>query len=114
MNTGAPAGMPSLRIHRAWPASWTNSSSTNSTANFQPHSSVYAPTEMTIVTAVVTKPNLAAAKRTNLSFRIHWKPKTTAAMSGPPMRRAHMRSELCGWIGRSSKPGGSGAWRGSG
>ena len=63
---------------------------------------MYAPTETTIVSAVVTKPNFAIAKITNLSFRIHWNPNTTAAMSGPPMRRAHMRSELWGWIGRSS------------
>ena len=102
MNTGAPAGMPSLRIHSACPSSCTNSSSTNSTANCQPHSSVYAPIERTPVSAVVTKPNLAIAKITNLSFRIHWNPITSAAMRGPPMRRAQIFSELCGWIGRSS------------
>ena len=58
--------------------------------------------------------SFAIAKNTNLSFRIHWNPITTAATSGPPMRRAHMRSEPCGWIGRSSYGGGSGALRGSG
>ena len=54
------------------------------------------------MTAVATKLNFATARKTSLSLRIHWKPNTSAAMSGPPMRRAHMRSGLCGWIGRSS------------
>ena len=59
MNTGMPAGMPSLRSHSAWPSSCTKSSRTKSAAKGQPQSSVYAPTETTIVTAVVTKLNFA-------------------------------------------------------
>ena len=101
MNTGAPAGMPSGFIHSAWPTR-ARTAAHEERRERQPHSSVYAPTETTIVTAVVTKLNFATAKSTSLSLRIHWNPITAAATIGPPMRRAHMRSELWGWIGRSS------------
>ena len=37
MNIGALASMPSRRSWMTWPISWTSSSSTKPTANFQPH-----------------------------------------------------------------------------
>ena len=36
MNTGALRLMPSRRSWMTWPISWTNSSTTKPTANFQP------------------------------------------------------------------------------
>ena len=68
MNTGALTGRPWRFASSACPASCTNNSTTNPSANFQPHSSEYAPIEITIESEVVTTLNLKIAKRMYLNF----------------------------------------------
>ncbi len=68
MNIGADAGMPSRRSWTTCPSSWTSSSRTKPTANFQPQIQAYAATETSIVPEVAKILNLKSARRAALNL----------------------------------------------